>query len=889
MKLITIDMETFYSADYSLSKMTTEEYVNDPHFEVIGIGVKVGDQPAEWASGSHEAMQKWLDTFDWSDAAVLCHNTMFDGAILAWKFGVKPKAWFDTLCMGRALHGVEAGGSLSALAFRYGIGAKGTEVLAAKGKRRADFTEEELARYGDYCINDVELTHTLFRRMMKKFPPKELRVIDLTLRMFIEPALHLDLPLLESHLVDVKERKESLLAASGADKDDLMSNPKFAVLLESLGVKAPTKTSLTTGKETLAFAKSDEDFKALAEHPDIRVQALVAARLGAKSTLEETRTERFISIAKRMETLPVPIRYCAAHTTRFGGEDKINMQNLPARGANANKLKRAIIAPPGHVAIDADSAQIEARVLAWISGHTELVADFAAKRDVYKKMASAIYNKPVDEITKDERFVGKTTILGCGYGMGAVKFQGQLQTFNVDLDLDECRRVVSVYRQANNPVVQLWREAQYAIEALARKDDAPLGRDGVLKLVPDETAIQLPSGLMIRYDDLKAEPGEKGMEYSYITRKGRVRIYGGKCVGADTQVLTHRGWVAIVEIRSDDRLWDGVEWVKHDGLIYQGEKRTLVLDGVNMTPDHKVLTERGWLDASSCEGLHRAGFRLPDGNEVRGGEWAALSLGVQMPLRGLAGSDGVRRGEVRTAWRDAILRLWSWGEKHIARDVQASGVLGMAFDAGPLPTTYASGMGELRGSRDNGLRSLGRIVRQLLGGHGVDIRTGVDAGPGRQQRTLQPGELSVGELYGSSGQQAGGPARGYGQSPSVDRGAHLDAEFPLAPRAVYDIRNAGPRARFVVRGATGPFIVHNCVENFVQGVARCVISEQMLRVSKRYKVVLTVHDAITVVAPQAEADEARAYVEECMRWVPEWATGLPVDCESGMAQSYGDC
>lgn len=341
MKLITLDMETFYDGDYSLSKLTTEEYVNDPRFEVIGIGVKVGDQPAEWASGSHEAMQKWLDTFDWSDAAVLCHNTMFDGAILAWKFGVKPKAWFDTLCMGRALHGVEASASLSALAFRYGIGAKGTEVLAAKGKRRVDFTEEELARYGDYCINDVELTYTLFRQMMKKFPPKELRVIDLTLRMFIEPRLHLDVPLLESHLADVKERKESLLASSGADKDDLMSNPKFAALLEGLGVRAPTKVSLTTGKETLALAKNDEGFKALAEHPDVRVQALVAARLGTKSTLEETRTERFIGIAKRMEAFPIPLRYCAAHTTRWGGclvADTAVLVYDPKRGVTEKQI-----------------------------------------------------------------------------------------------------------------------------------------------------------------------------------------------------------------------------------------------------------------------------------------------------------------------------------------------------------------------------------------------------------------------------------------------------------------------------------------------------------------------------------------------------------------------
>lgn len=79
------------------------------------------------------------------------------------------------------------------------------------------------------------------------------------------------------------------------------------------------------------------------------------------------------------------------------------------------------------------------------------------------------------------------------------------------------------------------------------------------------------------------------------------------------------------------------------------------------------------------------------------------------------------------------------------------------------------------------------------------------------------------------------------------------------------------------------------VENFTQAIARCIIGEQMLRIAKRYRVVLTVHDAIGIIARQEEADEARAYVEACMRWTPPWAEGLPVNCESGMGVSYGDC
>ena len=528
MDLITLDFETYYDRDYSLSKITTEEYIRHPQFEVIGIGVKVNNQPTEWASGTHEQLKEYLQSFDWANSMVLAHNTMFDGAILSWRFDIHPRVFTDTLCIARALHGVEVGGSLRALTERYNIGEKGTEVLNALGKRREDFSETDLDRYGDYCVNDVELTYKLFNIFLKKgFPKTELRIIDLTLRMFIDPILELDIGLLEQHLEDTRERKDQLLESAGVSKEDLMSNPKFAEVLQGLGVKPPTKISLTTGKETLAFAKSDEAFKALADHEDDRVQAVVAARLGTKSTLEETRTQRFIEIGKR-GTLPVPVRYYAAHTGRWGGDDKINLQNLPSRGPNGKKLKRSILAPEGYTLIDADSAQIEARVLAWLAEQDDLTQAFAKDEDVYKKMASRIYGCSEDEVTKDQRFVGKTTILGAGYGMGALRFQAQLKTFGFDMDLDEARRVINIYREANWKINHLWRDCQNMVRYMVNGDSYQVGRSGVLKVVGAERGILLPSGLLIRYDGLSAEQGENGLEYSYKTRRGRTRIYGGK-------------------------------------------------------------------------------------------------------------------------------------------------------------------------------------------------------------------------------------------------------------------------------------------------------------------------------------------------------------------------
>lgn len=525
MDLITIDFETYYDREFSLSKMTTEEYVRDPRFEVIGVGIKVNNGPTEWASGRHDEIKDYLDTFNWADSMVLAHNTMFDGAILSWLFDVRPRVWADTLCIARALHGLNAGGSLKALAVKYGIGEKGDEVVNALGKRREDFSDYELEKYGDYCVNDVELTYNLFKIMGRNFPRHELRLIDLTLRMFIEPVLDLDLDLLEQHMYNVKRRKEELLETVGVDKKELMSNQKFAELLRELGVTPPTKVSKTTGKETFAFAKTDEGFVALLEHDDDRVQTLATARLGTKSTLEETRTQRFIDIANR-GLLPVPVRYYAAHTGRWGGDDKINLQNLPSRGPNGKMLKKSIIAPKGYMLVDCDSSQIEARVLAWLAGQDDLVEAFQEGRDVYKKMASAIYNVPEDKVTKEQRFVGKTTILGCGYGMGAVRFQDQLKSFGTDIDVNEARRIVDIYRKTNHKISQFWKDAQQTLVNMSQGRKFNLGKS--LEVVPEEYAIRLPSGLLMRYEDLQFEQNEKGLQFDYKTRRGRVKIYGGK-------------------------------------------------------------------------------------------------------------------------------------------------------------------------------------------------------------------------------------------------------------------------------------------------------------------------------------------------------------------------
>lgn len=550
MSLITIDFETYYTDDVGFRTQTTEEYIRDPRFEVIGVAVQVDDGEPQWFSGDKAAIQKWLRQFDWKTNVALAHNMVFDGAILHWVFGFTPAMMFDTLCMARALHGVDAGGSLAKLAQRYQIGIKGDEVVAAKGKARGDFTPEELARYGEYCRNDVRLTYDLFKIMSKDFPVEELRLIDMTLRMFTHPLLYVDQDALKVRLDELREEKSKLLASLKeglkAETEEevrkkLSSNKQFAEVLKSFKIEPPMKTSPTTGKETWALAKKDEGFIALTEHDDPFIQQLCAVRLGTKSTLEEKRIERFMEIGLRNRgRIPIPLKYYGAHTGRWSGTDKVNFQNLPSRDPKKKALKKAIIPPEGYVVINSDSSQIEARVLAWLAGQEDVVKQFADNEDVYSIFASSVYGRTITKKDVTERFVGKTCILGLGYGTGAAKLRHTLATaqpVNVQLEEEECKRIVGVYRQSNDRIIELWGEADGMLSSMLNGVKTPLvfGQHDCVWF--DEKGIILPNNLYIRYPNLRRDSKDGKPQIVYDSRKGDVSLWGGSVVENVVQAL----------------------------------------------------------------------------------------------------------------------------------------------------------------------------------------------------------------------------------------------------------------------------------------------------------------------------------------------------------------
>ena len=549
MSLITLDFETYYDKEFSLRKLTTEEYIRDKRFETIGVGVKIDDQPALWVSGTCEQIKPYLMSLDWGNAMLLCHNMLFDGAILAWKFGIVPYIYADTLCMARAVHGVDVGGSLAFLVEKYELGAKGTEVDDAQGKYITGFTSEELDKYGRYCVNDVDLTKKLFDVLSKDFPVDELKLIDMTLRMYTQPRLHVDDALLMERLDEVRSEKSELLKTlmeklkcetEEEVRKKLASNKQFAGLLKEFGVEPPIKVSKTTGKDTFALAKNDEGFIALTEDEDPFIQQLCSVRLGTKSTIEESRIERFIGIGERNKgTLPIPLKYYGAHTGRWAGSDKVNFQNLPSRDKKKKALKNAVVAPDGQMVINCDSSQIEARVLAWLSGQTYLVDAFARGDDVYSVFASEVYARPITKKDPIERFVGKTCILGLGYGTGAIKLQHTLKTTppGVVVDEFEAKRIVDLYRQTNDRVVGLWRDCDDALESIFTGVKKPYHLGEHRCLTVNSEGILLPNGCYIRYPKLTIEIENNKRTFIYKSRRGDLHLWGGAVVENVVQAL----------------------------------------------------------------------------------------------------------------------------------------------------------------------------------------------------------------------------------------------------------------------------------------------------------------------------------------------------------------
>ena len=535
--VVTLDYETHWGKDYTLSgKINTSEYVRDDRFHVHGVAIKKGNGKTLWYTGRNIALA--LKEIDWSKTAMIGHNTAFDGFITSEVYGHKPAFYIDTLSMSRATRGHATRHDLDTVAKAFGHGGKVKRDALANTKDKMQLTKDEEAKLGGYAVDDVDDTYKIFWDMYPHMPDDELRLVDITMRMFCDPVLEIDIPRVKAELENELGAKAAALLRSGAQVDDLMSNDKFARLLQAAGAQLPQKISPSTGKLTYAFAKSDLAFQELMKNGNDKVRALCEARLKVKSTIGETRANRFLEAGRDGMKLPILLNFSGAHTHRWSGGNKMNLQNLKRGG----ELRRSILAPKGHVIVVADSAQIEARVLAWIAGQMDIVNAFATKQDVYKLMASVIYGVPVEDVTKEQRFIGKICVLGLGYGMGPQKLQQTLKVGNmgpsVDISEDECRRIVSIYRQKNWKIKAFWKKMDQMITNMTLGIE---GKEGPLEV--GKGFIRLPNGMFLQYFGLHgtAEITRDDLvmtETTYLTRTGRSKLYGGLLTENVVQALS---------------------------------------------------------------------------------------------------------------------------------------------------------------------------------------------------------------------------------------------------------------------------------------------------------------------------------------------------------------
>lgn len=545
MQTVYLDFETFYSQEFSLRRMTPVEYILDPRFETIGVSVAEDEGEPFWLDA--DEFIRYLKSNDLTQCKVVSHNALFDMSILSYRYGVVPKLMIDTLGMARARLAYNTNSlSLSSLATYFGIGTKGDAILKVAGMNAVAMKQAGLYQaLSEYALNDVDLCRTIYKKLLP-FPVSELVIQDMVLRCAVQPQFTLDSNLLAEHLNEVRVSKDALLQRAGlTSRDDLMSNEKFAQALRALGVEPPMKTSMVTGKSTYAFSKTDPAFLELEEHDNPDVQALVSARLGLKSTLEESRTQKFLTISQLQwpsgdrALMPMPLRYSGAHTHRLSGDWGINMQNLPRGG----KLRSALKAPDGYVVLAADAAQIEARMVAWFAQQANLVEQFAAGEDVYSSFASVVFGKKVTKADKVERFIGKTAVLGLGYGMGWVKFQAtvKIQSKNqlgqeIALDDVEAQRIVTAYRTTYPKIPEIWKKLHDSLSFMAGAAPGVYHELGPVtsQVKAMRERVDLPSGLSLYYKNLRQEDGQ--WLFDYGRTKGK-KIFGGKLLENIIQAL----------------------------------------------------------------------------------------------------------------------------------------------------------------------------------------------------------------------------------------------------------------------------------------------------------------------------------------------------------------
>lgn len=915
-QVVTIDFETFYDKSYTLSgKLNTSEYIRDERFHVHGVGIKIGNERTKWYTGKNIAQA--LSEIDWSKTALNAHNTSFDGFILSEVFGHKPAFYLDTLSMARAALGHHIRHDLDTVAKALGFAGKVKRSALADTKGKMVLTASEQAALGAYCVDDTNDTYGIFWKLYDVIPDEELQLIDLTLRMFCDPVLTIDLPRVQSELEKEVGGKVAALLKSGTNAEDLLSNNKFAALLNAAGCPAPMKISPATGKPAYAFAKSDEAFQYLLTHKNEKVRALAEARLKIKSTIGETRAVRFLEAGKGGNKLPILLHYSGAHTHRWSGGNKMNLQNLVRGG----ELRKSIMAPKGHVVVVADSAQIEARVLAWVAGQMDLVNAFATKQDVYKLMASAIFNKPVDQITKDERFIGKVCI---AEGSLVLTDKGLVPIEKVTLDhkvWDGVRWVDhdGVVYQGYKEVITydgLTATPDHKVYAQGHSlpiqiRDAASSMDRLVRSEAGGQAVRVSEGYLPAYTSQgRLQDGEvpmHSMPDSQTDQSGQPHERQEQWVPkllSETVELVVRAWETIrcLEIsmhfaeRSALRTLRGTR--NHMQLCLQSGVHTLRrtalappgLQGRGDRPDRQQWSLRAG-QSTPChpnrEQPQPAGQHhnpMARQNNTVGGVPQPLCVHADTSVRragddrgadhqsGLAVRSGEAQGLEANTSKAHVYDILNAGPNRrftVSGVLVANCVLGLGYGMGPVKLMAYLAQSGIRVERSEAQRMV-KIYR--------------DKNSKIQQFWKKMDQVILAMATGATGTL--GPIT-YGKNYiCLPNGMFLQYYGMHGEMEVRYDNLVMTEATYLTRYGRTKIYGGLLTENLVQALARVIVADQMLEISKKYRVVTMSHDEVVAVCPKAQGKQCLADMLRIMSTPPSWAPDLPLAAEGGMDVNY---
>ncbi len=577
---VVLDCESFFDKNFNLRKLSTYDYVTDERFEISG-----------WASKENEGIayfDRELPEIHWKNVTVIMHNAKFDALVLALHHGVYPPFIVDTLDLARHIE-PRWSNKLADLCKRHGLVDKG-DIKQFEGVHFDAWGTEVWERLTEYATNDAEREHDLFKLLLPKLsnPAFELELATWTRNLFIKPVLGFSVGRARTLRGKMQDEVQHLLGQADVTEKEIRGKKSFEMFLrEAMGSEEPPFKQGKLG-QLLAIAKTDPGYLYLLNHPTERVRHLMEARIGATAWPKRIkRIERMRQMFRAAgDRMPIPLGYCRAHTGRWAGEEKINTQNLTARGHELAVQTRTLIeAPEGYVLCITDQSQIEARVVDWLAEQNDILRAFAEGRQIYCEFASKFCGHRIRKPKKTDseivakwhgtyRQMGKIGILGCGYGMGPPRCQEYAQNnYNVCLSIGEAAAIIKLYRRTHPMVVLFWEKIERAFRMATQTGQAyeltyglRFFRDG------NATVIQLPSGRRLYYTGAKVEGTTRHPQLAMPNPKAKIHtrgnaiyFWGGYLVENIVQAVS-RDLLAVLILRIENELGLRIPMTAHDDI-----------------------------------------------------------------------------------------------------------------------------------------------------------------------------------------------------------------------------------------------------------------------------------------------------------------------------------